>query len=88
MSDTQWSAAHPVASPERVLGTFPESVVLTIAGVTGDLSLVFGASMTSGLPLPSEQGTIFQGLMTFTGKTRPESGFDCLICALTVLYVR
>ena len=32
--------------------------------------------------LPSEEGTTFKVLRTFTWKPRPESGRDCLTCAI------
>ena len=34
------------------------------------------------LPFASEQGTTDKGLTTFTRKPRPESGRDCLVCAI------
>ena len=35
-----------------------------------------------GVPLPSKEGTIYKVLRTSTSKPRPESGRDCLTCAI------
>ena len=35
-------------------------------------------------PLPSEEATTQEVVRTFTSRTRPESGLDCLICAIFV----
>jgi len=45
------------------------------------------ASQTELQPLPSEEGTPNKGLRTFAWNQKPESGRDCLIYAVTVLYI-
>ena len=71
----QMSADH--LTPRRSLrgswprGLLPDSVLL----VLGDRVEMHG-------PLPREERTLQKFLRTFTWKPGPESGLDCLICAI------
>jgi len=55
-------------------------VLNTLQAVSSLELSISGARAVWG-PFPSEEGTTYKLLMTFTIEPRPDSGLDCLICA-------